>query len=325
MVERAWLLVAIRGRRSYGGNLGYADVHGKEYHFDSLVPNARKVRQGDSCVFRDRSGATGVAQIESLTESEGEKFARQCPECKTAKIKERLMATPRFRCKAGHLFDKPLRKFRICFTYKAEFGGTYHEFSQPIPPEIVQAACLNYNNQHSIQQIDVGMLSPFISKVCSSPPNFTIAQTLAATDSSESYAVDVARTDFRDRVMREIRARRGQHAFRSRLIERYGARCMASGCELLDVVEAAHLLPYRGPRDNHVENGVLLHCDLHTLFDLDLLGIEPDTLRIHVHPTLRGTEYRQLSDRVLLSSTSTPSRKALQYRWEVFKACADEA
>jgi len=50
------------------------------------------------------------------------------------------------------------------------------------------------------------------------------------------------------------------------------------------VLEAAHIKPYRGKTDSHLENGLLLRADLHTLFDLNLIGVEPDTLTVRVHP-----------------------------------------
>ncbi len=85
-------------------------------------------------------------------------------------------------------------------------------------------------------------------------------------------------SDWRRKVFRQIRERRGQQKFRDALRKRYGDRCMISGCCLMDVIEAAHIRPYRGEKDNHPENGLLLRADLHTLFDLDMLGIEPHTL-----------------------------------------------
>jgi predicted restriction endonuclease len=58
-------------------------------------------------------------------------------------------------------------------------------------------------------------------------------------------------------------------------------------------LEAAHLRPYRGEGDNHPSNGLLLRSDLHTLFDLGLIGINPEDHTIVIHPALRGTEYEQ--------------------------------
>jgi HNH endonuclease len=97
--------------------------------------------------------------------------------------------------------------------------------------------------------------------------------------------------DERERLFRQIRARRGQRAFREKLRARYGDRCAISGCNILDVLEAAHIRPYRGDLDNHVENGLLLRADLHTLFDLDLIGIEPFTLTVHLNPEVSLGEY----------------------------------
>jgi hypothetical protein len=56
--------------------------------------------------------------------------------------------------------------------------------------------------------------------------------------------------DWRAVVVRQIKARRGQQRFRNDLRNRYGDRCLISGCRLLDIVEAAHIKPYRGKPDN---------------------------------------------------------------------------
>ncbi len=58
---------------------------------------------------------------------------------------------------------------------------------------------------------------------------------------------------------------------------RYEHRCVVTGCTVIAVLEAAHIRPYRRPEDNDVKNGLLLRADIHTLFDLNLLGIEPGT------------------------------------------------
>jgi putative restriction endonuclease len=103
-----------------------------------------------------------------------------------------------------------------------------------------------------------------------------------ANDADEATAVIdgdnyAPRTGDQRRVTaRQIRERRGQRAFRDALRRRYGGRCAVTGCTVLDLLEAAHIKPYRGDRDNNPQNGLLLRADIHTLFDLDLLGIEPE-------------------------------------------------
>jgi hypothetical protein len=126
--------------------------------------------------------------------------------------------------------------------------------------------------------------------------------------------------DRRQRAMREIRLRRGQPAFRKKLRQRYGDLCMISGCNLIDVVEAAHISPYRGKEDNNPSNGLLLRADLHTIFDLDLLGIEPNTLEVQLHPIVIAAGYSDLNNISLRCPVSArPSQAALASRWVRFQ------
>lgn len=112
-------------------------------------------------------------------------------------------------------------------------------------------------------------------------------------------------SDARDRISRSIVLRRGQRAFRRALIEAYEGACAVTGCTALDVLEAAHIVPYRGEHTNRVENGLLLRADIHTLFDLGHIWIEQGIIHIANH--LRGTEYSELSNR----SLRLPQKKSL--------------
>ncbi|MCP4107918.1 MAG: HNH endonuclease [Desulfobacteraceae bacterium] len=127
--------------------------------------------------------------------------------------------------------------------------------------------------------------------------------------------------DRRETVERQIRERRGQQQFRDALRARYGDRCLVTGCDVLAVLEAAHIKPYRGKDDHHPENGLLLRSDIHTLFDLDLLGIEPDRMQIELHPNLADDEeYAKLGDKTLSCERDQhPSHEALRIRYEQFK------
>lgn len=91
-----------------------------------------------------------------------------------------------------------------------------------------------------------------------------------------------------------------------------------TGCTVLAVLEAAHIKPYLGEQDNHPENGLLLRSDIHTLFDLDLLGIAPDRLEVELHPSLR-TEYGDLAGvRLRCPCDRRPSPEALKLRYRLF-------
>lgn len=110
-----------------------------------------------------------------------------------------------------------------------------------------------------------------------------------------------------DRVLREIDQRRGQPAFRGKLLAAYGRKCAITGEAAEDVLEAAHIDPYSETGCNNLSNGLLLRADLHTLFDLHLLAVDPKG-RIEVSPKLRSTSYATLTG-VSLAVPADPRAK----------------
>lgn len=96
--------------------------------------------------------------------------------------------------------------------------------------------------------------------------------------------------DARRRLIGTIVQRRGQSKFRQGLLKAYGGTCAITGCNAVEVLEAAHIVPYRGDHTNPVNNGLLLRADLHTLFDLLLIWVEDD-FRLTVAQSLMDTPY----------------------------------
>ena len=141
-------------------------------------------------------------------------------------------------------------------------------------------------------------------------------QRLSETSAFNPKGVD----DARERVLSSIVRRRGQPAFRRRLLAAYCGRCAITGCVVEDVLEAAHIVPYRGPDTNHPANGLLLRTDLHTLFDLRLIAIDVETMTLLVSRELSCTEYEEYRGRPVRvpdDRESQPSREALnQHRHE---------
>lgn len=128
--------------------------------------------------------------------------------------------------------------------------------------------------------------------------------------------------DERRKTLAQIAERQGQPAFRSRLLKVYQNKCSITGWEIPEVLEAAHIIPYRGEWGNVTQNGLLLRSDLHTLFDKGLITIGDD-YRIIVHESLRGSPYGKIHGRPLRSPISEehrPSRKALRWHREFHQA-----
>lgn len=96
-----------------------------------------------------------------------------------------------------------------------------------------------------------------------------------------------------------VKLRQGQQAFRSELLRVFNGRCVISGCDVSQVLEAAHIMPYSQTLSNDPGNGLLLRADLHTLYDLDLIRICPQTNKVSVDVSLKDTEYWEYNDIVL--------------------------
>ena len=125
--------------------------------------------------------------------------------------------------------------------------------------------------------------------------------------------------DARKKTMAAIVRRQGQPAFRQALLTAYRECCAMTGCDIVEVLEAAHIVPYQGPHTNHVSNGLLLRGDLHTLFDLGLIAIEPATNLIVVAPMLQGSVYGALHGQPLRApstAASRPNEQALRIHFQ---------
>ena len=126
--------------------------------------------------------------------------------------------------------------------------------------------------------------------------------------------------DGRKKVQVSIALRRGQPKFRRQLVEAYQGKCAVTGTAIIEILEAAHIVPYNGDATDDVRNGLLLRADIHALFDLGLLSIEPTELRIYCSESIRrDAVYGALHGRVLatpLRASQRPNRKALQMHYE---------
>lgn len=111
--------------------------------------------------------------------------------------------------------------------------------------------------------------------------------------------------DARQWAMTTIALRRGQAAFRAKLLRAYNNRCAITGCDVTEALEAAHILPFRGKHTHVIENGLLLRADIHTLFDLGLIWVSAEG-NVGISASLKKTAYAELRDQPL----SSPAKKS---------------
>jgi len=90
-------------------------------------------------------------------------------------------------------------------------------------------------------------------------------------------------------VMAKIRNPQLQDLYRKAVVERFKS-CIVSGLDA-EVCEAAHIIPFSQSNDFNPNNGLLLNCILHRLFDKYYWSINPLTLCVVVSDKSNMYEY----------------------------------
>lgn len=80
--------------------------------------------------------------------------------------------------------------------------------------------------------------------------------------------------------------RMNQGAFRAVVLDVYESRCAITGHRIRPTLQAAHIRPVSRGGEHRVDNGLLLRSDIHTLFDLGYVTVDPK-YRLRVSPRLR--------------------------------------
>ncbi|QSJ15406.1 HNH endonuclease [Nostoc sp. UHCC 0702] len=133
--------------------------------------------------------------------------------------------------------------------------------------------------------------------------------------------------DARKKITVSIARRQGQSKFRETLLKAYSGKCAITNFDAEEALEAAHIIPYIETENNHPSNGLLLRADLHTLFDLNLIAINPETLKVNISPELQKTEYQGIKGsklRIPDKEDYHPNKKFLKQRFEQCKWCQNE-
>jgi len=117
-----------------------------------------------------------------------------------------------------------------------------------------------------------------------------------------------------------VRPRQGN--FRASLLQRYGGACCITGCRVDTLLEAAHIIPYRGDQTDDVSNGLLLRVDLHRLFDAHLVSINPGTFAVEVACAIKDAEYRAYHGKALFTFSPKPRVLFLETHYAAFVQAA---
>ena len=104
----------------------------------------------------------------------------------------------------------------------------------------------------------------------------------------------------RRKKMALIASRPNQAKFRNQVISAYKGRCILTGENILDVIDACHIIDYSNGGPDILENSLCLRTDLHTLFDRGKLRISKDSEVVLSGDLLSGSSYSDLQGNITL-------------------------
>jgi hypothetical protein len=170
------------------------------------------------------------------------------------------------------------------------------------------------------------------------PPQSTQAEEyLSIPGLADPLPVSVARQRVHqmlaERFRRSGRSRQAQ--FSAALLHAYAKCCAVTGCQIEETLEAAHIIPFCLSHNCDPWNGILLRSDLHRLFDLNLMRIDPVTTAVQFEPSILSMDpsYLLWEGRVIkspqahLSFSSNPYerpwKEALAWRRDQYQQLVD--
>lgn len=162
---------------------------------------------------------------------------------------------------------------------------------------------------------------PVVNPPVVNPPEkdeLSLAREELSKENFFSFKSDI---EAHQRIIGSIARRQGQSKFRQLLLDAYSGKCAITNFDAEAALEAAHIIPYIETENNHPSNGLLLRADLHTLFDLNLIAINPKTMRVHISPTLKKTEYCSIEGKELRVPKDEKCRPNAQFLEQRFVQC----
>ena len=98
----------------------------------------------------------------------------------------------------------------------------------------------------------------------------------------------------------------------------YDGKCCITTCHVESVLEAAHIITHSEGSNYLISNGLLLRADIHTLYDLNLIGIDGKR-KVNISKSLHESEYWQFHGKIIDNIPPEMSTN-LTKRFELFRS-----
>jgi ribosomal protein L37AE/L43A len=301
-----WLLLEKSDETRVSGGIDpYRDKTGEQYHYDSAVANARKVKSGDYAILRKENTILGIAEIGYIDETRATKTRRRCPYCNTTDIRERTTKLPKWKCgRCTKEFSTPKDTVAEVTSFVAEIS--HFNRLEPAPSVKSVKRCAATGNgataQNSIIKLDGGKLKNLLEELepgigkGSSGQGFGLS--IEERKAVELLAMETARKLYENKGWRvvdmsastpyDLLATRGTQ---KRYIRVKGSTGMGEAV-ILTHGEVAHAKAHPADSALVVVSGIILHREN------DKCIASGGEIRTHQHPwvindtSLTATQYR---------------------------------
>lgn len=303
----AWLMMLKEKRKRVSE--GYDDNASTHYSWDSSVGNHAKVRPGDVIVLWDSEVLLGLSVIEDIIQGEGVKKSPYCPYCGKANVAERTKKTPRFACESSpckQTFDEEFWKTKEVRTYRSNHERGWTSAHAHLTEEQLRPLCIKPESINSIRELDWAKFKQAWHAAPEPLPLNIINTTQQAIAGGHSVTT--------------TRVRKGQAAFRKSLLNQFGETCAFTGASPSQALEAAHLYSYASSGEHHTHGGLLIRRDLHSLFDVGLIAVNPKSKKLDVSEDLKKyPEYWKLHGSWLSVDLAPKHLKWLGKHWDMHR------
>ncbi|MEU9775701.1 HNH endonuclease signature motif containing protein [Streptomyces sp. NPDC047968] len=303
----AWLMYLGKDPKRVGG--GYDDDSASHYSWDSRVPNATSVQVGDRIVLWDGETSLGLSVIETIETGTGLKDLSSCPKCGKADIAARKTMTPKYRCWTKECkaeFDQPAVETVPVTTYRARYEAGWIDLHGHLTAHELRGLCEETKSQNALRRLRWDDFRTRVETGKNATPLGIIDQTEDVIAGGHTESV--------------VRVRKGQPAFRAALLTKFGEVCAFTGAMPTSVLEAAHLYSYAKKSVHHASGGLLLRRDVHRLFDLGEIAVNPHTLLLDVAAATRVYPvYDQLHGQSLIVPVDSGHRKWIAKHWDMHR------
>tara|TARA_S200000501_G_C20860516_1_gene759568 strand:- start:490 stop:1527 length:1038 start_codon:yes stop_codon:yes gene_type:complete len=169
---------------------------------------------------------------------------------------------------------------------------------------------LIFLRQHFPGAVRIDKKNPVFSRVISpSDPNFIKIKNFTSfytqpleeyVDKDIDYSLDellVSKNleDARRNILKSIKLRQGQSRFRHKLLMSYNYKCCITESDIVQTLEACHIMPYMGDQTNTLDNGLIMRSDFHVLYDMGLFYIDKD-YKIVLSNTMLNSHFYKMFD-----------------------------